>query len=53
MSVLYVPILKGKEGEYGALEVLSTGSKDVILLLIEVPNVPYDFANERPARKPR
>jgi Beta protein len=50
MMPLYVPILKGKEGEYGALDELSTASKDAIAPVIEVPSVPYDYANERPAK---
>lgn len=50
MPVRYVPILKGKEGEYGALEELSPNAKDVILPLVEIPNVPYDYAKERPAK---
>jgi hypothetical protein len=50
MPLLYVPILKGKEGEYGALEALSASVQNVIAPLIEVPDVPYDYANERPAR---
>jgi hypothetical protein len=50
MQVFYVPVLKGKEGEYGALEELHPECKDVTVPLIEVPSVPYDYANERPAR---
>jgi hypothetical protein len=50
MPVMYVPVLRGKEGEYGALEELSTGVKDSILPLVEIPSVPFDYANERPAR---
>jgi len=48
MPPLYVPILKGKEGEFAAREELSTAVRDVILPLVEVPRVPYDYANERP-----
>src|SRR5229473_2564364 len=50
MPPLYVPILKGKEGEFAALEELSSSVRDAILPLVEVPRVPYDYANERPAR---
>lgn len=46
----YVPILKGKEGEFAALEVLAPDVRARILPLIEIPGVPYDYANERPAR---
>src|ERR1700730_18185355 len=50
MPPLYVPILKGKEGEFAALEELSSSVRDAILPLVEVPRVPYDYANERPAK---
>jgi hypothetical protein len=47
---IYVPILKGKEGEYAALEVLSPEHKSNLMPLIEIPAIPYDFANECPAK---
>lgn len=47
---IYVPILKGKEGEYAALEALAPEVKDKLMPLIEVPAIPYDFANECPAK---
>jgi len=47
---IYVPILKGKEGEYAALEALSGEVRPVVRPLIEIPSVPYDYANERPAK---
>lgn len=47
---VYVPILKGKEGEYAALEALSVEIKGVLMPLIEIPAIPYDFANECPAK---
>lgn len=50
MAPVYVPMLKGKEGEFAALEVLFSSVSDAILPLIEVPSVPYDYANEKPAR---
>lgn len=47
----YVPVLKGKEGEFAALEELDpTDIKPLLLPLIEIPSVPYDYANERPAK---
>lgn len=46
----YVPILKGREGEYAALEVLNSSTKDSVIPLIEVPPVPYDFVTEAPAK---
>lgn len=50
MPPLYVPILKGKEGEFAALSELSDAVRDTILPLIEVPRVPYDYVNERPTK---
>lgn len=46
----YVPVLKGKEGEFAALEVLAADIRKRIMPLIEVPGIPYDYANDRPAR---
>src|ERR1700685_2120994 len=50
---VYVPVLKGKEGEYGALEALSASAIDVrdgIMPLVEVPDVPYDYETEESAK---
>ena len=47
---IYVPVLKGKEGEFAALEALDNDIRDRIMPLIEAPSVPYDYANERPAK---
>lgn len=47
---VYVPILKGKEGEFAALETLANEIRGQIRPLIEVPAVPYDYANERPTK---
>jgi hypothetical protein len=47
---LYVPVLKGKEGEFAALEVLEPNVRLRLMPLIEVPAVPYDYANERPSK---
>lgn len=44
----YVPILKGKEGEYGALRELESRTKAGITPLIEVINIPWDFENDQP-----
>lgn len=46
----YVPILKGKEGEYSALQELSARHKAVMQPMFEIPDVPYDYLNERPAK---
>ena len=47
---IYVPVLKGKEGEYGALEVLHNEVRMRLMPLIEIPDVPYDYANEGSAK---
>src|SRR5689334_528412 len=48
--MIYVPILRGKEGEFAALEALAADVRKLIKPLIEVPGVPFDYTNERPAR---
>lgn len=47
---LYVPVLKGKEGEFAALEALEPHVRVRLMPLIEVPDVPYDYANDRPSK---
>jgi hypothetical protein len=47
---IYVPVLKGKEGEFAALEALSPDIRRQVLPLIEVPPIPYDYVNERAAK---
>jgi len=47
---VYVPILKGKEGEFAALEELKADVRRRLMPLIEIPAVPYDYVNERPAK---
>lgn len=42
----YVPILKGKLGEYTALQVLADEIKLGLTPLLEIPPVPWDFENE-------
>ena len=46
----YVPILKGREGEYGALQTLALSTRQALTPLIEVPPIPWDFVEERPAK---
>ena len=46
----YVPILKGKEGEFAALEVLVPEIKDQVTPLIEIPAVPFDYSTGRNAK---
>ena len=46
----YVPILKGKMGEYTALAELRDEQKDSLTPLIEVPPVPWDYAEDAESR---
>ncbi len=50
MEPIYVPVLKGKEGEFAALETLAASVRARMMPLIEIPGVPFDYANERPAK---
>jgi T4 beta protein len=47
---IYVPILKGKEGEFAALQELRPDVRPRLMPLIEIPGIPYDYVNERPAK---
>lgn len=42
----YVPVLKGKAGEYRALSELSLRSSQSITPLIEIPPLPFDYETE-------
>ncbi|VXB02189.1 beta family protein [Chryseobacterium sp. 8AT] len=44
---IYMPILKGKKGEFDALKTLEHDVKSLILPLIEVPSIPWDYVNDR------
>ncbi|MCT4086696.1 beta family protein [Elizabethkingia anophelis] len=46
---IYLPILKGKKGEYDALSKLTDNVKKKILPLIEIPAIAWDFVNEAPS----
>ena len=46
----YVPILKGRDGEYGALQTLSDSVRSVLTPVLELPPIPWDFEADRPAR---
>jgi len=46
----YVPILKAKSGEYGALQALSPEQKERMTPLLEIPPVPWDHATNSPAK---
>ena len=49
-EMLYVPILKGKAGELGALSELTNEVKSKVFPIIEIPEVPWDYVNERYAK---
>jgi hypothetical protein len=46
----YVPILKGKDGEYGALSSMGPDEKEEITPLIEIPPIPWDHTNDVPEK---
>lgn len=46
----YVPILKGKLGERGALEVIDPTVKTALTPLIEIPPIPWDHENDTEAK---
>lgn len=47
---IYVPILKGKEGEFAALQELKSDVRSLIMPLIEIPSIPLDYTSNRPAK---
>lgn len=49
-STHYVPILKGRHGEYGALQTLSESVWHVRTPVLELPPIPWNFEADRPAR---
>jgi Beta protein len=46
----YVPILKGRMGEFGALAAMPIDRKRALTPFFEVPPVPWDHKNQRPAK---
>lgn len=46
----YVPILKGRDGEYGALQTISPSVRNALTPLLELPPIPWDFEADQPAR---
>jgi hypothetical protein len=46
----YIPIVKGRDGEYGALSSLSTRTLKVVTPLLEIPPIPWDFPKQKPAK---
>ncbi|MBB5058695.1 hypothetical protein HDF16_003409 [Granulicella aggregans] len=47
---VYVPILKGKEGEFAALEELAGDVRTALMPVIETPAIPFDHAVGKPAK---
>lgn len=46
----YIPILKGKEGEFSALRDLSSQTRSRITPVVEVPPTPWDYFNDTEQR---
>lgn len=46
----YVPAIKWKQGEYMALEELKPHHKPYLTPLVDIPPIPWDFKEERPAK---
>ena len=46
----YVPILKAKDGEYGALQMLAPRTREAITPLLEIPPIDWDYAEDRPKK---
>ena len=46
----YVPILKGRDGEYGALQTLRSNVRRALTPLVEIPPIPWDYEEDKPAR---
>jgi len=46
----YVPVLKGKEGEFKALGELPLETKRKLVPIIEIPFIPWDYTNEAPSK---
>ncbi len=47
----YVPILKGKKGEFDALQGLAAADKERITPLVEIFTVPWDWDTDAPAKR--
>jgi len=46
----YVPILKAKDGEYGALRTLLSSVRTALTPLLEIPPVDWDYKEQRPKK---
>ena len=47
---MYVPVLKGRAGEFGALQTLPDHVRAELSPVLEVPPVPWDYALDEPAK---
>lgn len=47
---LYVPVLNGKEGEFGALAELELETRRKTRPVIEIPEIPFDWDSERSSK---
>jgi hypothetical protein len=47
----YVPVLRWRQGEFGALSELRQNQKDALTPLIDVPPIAWDFEEDRPSRE--
>src|SRR5882724_5764414 len=50
LDLQYIPVLKGRNGEYGALATLPPDAKARLLPIIEIPPVPWDHARKSPTK---
>jgi len=46
----YVPILKGREGEYGALQMMPPQVRNAVSPVIEIPPIPWDHTQQQPQK---
>lgn len=46
----YVPILKGRDGEYGALKAIENRFRERLTPLIEISPIPWDFSQKKPSK---
>ncbi len=47
---LYVPVLKGREGELRALQELSAATRARLRPIVEVPPIPWDYGEDEPLK---
>lgn len=49
-EIHYVPVLKGRNGEYGALETSPSNIKALLYPVVEIPPIPWDYSANQPAK---